>query len=384
MRGWCCLAGRRCRFCGKMMSPLREDDVHGGKMMSLLRKDDVAYAEIQMMFLSGWKSFFFLFCVERIPFPVKGTTGLPDFLEADSSLWRRDVFPGSKLFVMGVRCVPSRRDDASPASEQCLPLVETMRPLRRFFLGGSCLLSSRLDVDKGCSVGRRQCLSHMEAMRGRKCIPASWEWWPVEGETRSPLIERRETMFGETWCVQVFTWCFGVLKERMSPSSGRDDVSQVISLQVDVGVISLDKSPLTFVLLFIHVSRPLFSSFLHSSHPCSAPNANHTPTQYFAITQTCGSWKSCNQLLHRARSRSPCLAKAYINRLTFASVPLEQYCAWSASWPNQVLGHLSCPGRNKPVPPNFFCRIYCLYTFLIVSWKKIGWFLLPCPWRPPK
>jgi len=29
-----------------MMSPLREDDVHGGKMMSLLRKDDVAYAEI--------------------------------------------------------------------------------------------------------------------------------------------------------------------------------------------------------------------------------------------------------------------------------------------------------------------------------------------------
>jgi len=34
----------------------------------------------------------------------------------------------------------------------------------------------------------------------------------------------------------------------------------------------------------------------------------------------------------------------------------DDYCAWSASWPNQVVDHSSHPGRNKPVPPNFFAE----------------------------
>ena len=45
-------------------------------------------------------------------------------------------------------------------------------------------------------------------------------------------------------CLNDVLWCWG---ERMSPSSKRGDVFPVISFQVDAGVISLDKSPLTFI-----------------------------------------------------------------------------------------------------------------------------------------
>ena len=240
---------------------------------------------------------------------------LPDFLGADCSLWRSDMFPTLTLWRVWCIIIPCNQ----LAVIWCLPCIETMFASSCGDDASSMTILPWEVMSPVLQAGHRQGLQcwkeTVSFTHGGNAFPASMHragcgfmsleevypqrhgrWWFVEGETRSPLVKRQEMVFGETQCVEVLKWCFG---ERMS-------------LRVSVAREMMCPLPASiYAKCWSHPHTEL----------CNNPQHEHPLWSQKPV----GLENSARKLVRRAWSRPPRLAKAYINRLTFALAPLKQY-----------------------------------------------------------